>query len=497
MMRQLFLFTVLLISAIMLWNCGASNKEAQEQNRKKPNVLFIAVDDLRPELNFYGASHIKSPNMDKLAGSGVAFTRAYCNVPVCGASRSSLLSGIRPTYNRFLQYYAQTDIETPDAITLPEHFKNNGYKTLSVGKIFHTPGDNEKKAWSEMPYRFDHHKMPDGSWSDKGWKNYISEENKGLTATGDFINNPAWEQANVGDTAYFDGKYAQKAIDNLRQLKDSDQPFFLGLGFLKPHLPFNAPKKYWDMYNRDSIQLADNPFFPEGAPDQARYNWGELRSYDGIPRQGLLNDSLSRVLTHGYYACVSATDALIGKVLDELDVLGLRENTIVVLWGDHGYQIGEHGMWCKHVNFETSLRTTLVISAPNYASGKADGIVELVDLYPTLVELCDIPGIEEQLQGQSLVPILEDTSASIKDFAIGKWMKGVTLIGERYFYTEWHDREKNKVARMLYDHKIDPMENKNIAELPGNATLVEELSNKLNQNLADDYWTPVEAEYKR
>ena len=491
------LYTIsVIISVLFLCSCGGNNDETKKQNVEKPNVLFISVDDLRPELDFYGASHIKSPNLNKLAESGVVFNRAYCNVPVCGASRSSLLSGIRPTYNRFLQYYAQADIETPNAITLPEHFKNNGYKTISVGKIFHTPGDNEK-AWSETPYRFDHHKMPDGSWSDKGWRNYIKEENTELSETGDFIVNPAWEKADVSDTSYFDGKYAKKAIEYLRQLKDDNQPFFLGVGFLKPHLPFNAPKKYWDMYDRDSIQLADNPYFPENTPDNAKFNWGELRSYDGIPKQGLLNDDLSRSLAHGYYACVSATDALVGKVLDELDELGLRENTIVVLWSDHGYQIGEHGMWCKHVNFETSLRTTLVISAPNYMTGKADGIVEMVDLYPTLADLCNLPMLENQLQGQSLVPILEDTNASIKEFAIGKWMKGVTLIEDRYFYTEWHDKKKDEIGRMLYDHKNDPKENKNIAELPENTSLVKELSIRLNQNLPADYWSPVVGEYNR
>jgi iduronate 2-sulfatase len=495
-MKKLFYITSLLISVLFLFSCGVNNKETKKQKVQKPNVLFISVDDLRPELDFYGASHIKSPNLNKLAASGVVFNRAYCNVPVCGASRSSLLSGIRPTYNRFLQYYAQADVETPNAITLPEHFKNNGYKTISVGKIFHTPGDNEK-AWSEMPYRFDHHKMPDGTWSDKGWRNYILEENKELSEKGDFIVNPAWEQADVSDTSYFDGKYAKKAIEYLRELKDNDQPFFLGVGFLKPHLPFNAPKKYWDMYDRDGIQLADNPYFPEDAPDNAKFNWGELRAYDGIPKQGPLNDSISRSLAHGYYACVSATDALIGKVLDALDELGLRENTIVVLWSDHGYQIGEHGMWCKHVNFETSLRTTLVISAPNYMTGKADGIVEMVDLYPTLADLCDLPMLENQLQGQSLVPILEDTNASIKEFAISKWMKGVTLVGDRYFYTEWHDKKKDEIGRMLYDHQNDPKENRNIAELPENASLVRELSTKLNQNLPADYWSPGVGEYNK
>ena len=465
--------------------------------RTKPNVLFIAVDDLRPELNCYGKTHIKSPNIDRLAKSGIAFTRAYCNVPVCGASRASLLTGLRPTYNRFLQYYAQADVETPEAVTIPEHFKKNGYTTISIGKTFHTPADNELKAWSETPFRYDHHKMPDGSWSDSGWQNYISEENLVISKTKSNGAAMPWEAADVGDTAYYDGKYAVKAIEYLRKFKNSDQPFFLGLGFLKPHLPFNAPKKYWDLYNRNDINLADNPFFPKDAPDEARFNWGELRAYKGIPREGPVNDSIATTLVHGYYACVSATDALVGMVLDELENLGMVENTIVMLWGDHGWNLGEHGYWCKHVNFETSLRSTLLISGPGYQTGIANAIVEFVDIYPTLVDMCDLPAPIQKLEGKSMVPILKDPNASIKEFAISKWMKGVTLIRDQHFYTEWHDPEKNEIARMLYDHKIDPEENINIAELPENKDLVKILSTKLNNNLAEDYWSPAVGKYHR
>ena len=485
-----YLFTSL-ICIIFLTFCSSENKPSQ-----KRNVLFIGVDDLRPELNCYGKSQIKSPNIDRLAESGITFTRAYCNVPVCGASRASLLTGIRPTYNRFLQYYAQADIETPNAVTLPEQFKNNGYKTISIGKIFHTPADNEEKAWSETPYRIDHHKMPDGSWSDKGWQNYVTEENMEILKTNENGFAWPWENADVDDTVYDDGKYAAKAIEYLQEFKQSGEPFFLGLGFLKPHLPFNAPKKYWDLYDREEIDLADNPYFPKNAPDQARFNWGELRAYYGIPGKGPVNDSIAKTLVHGYHACVSATDALIGAVLDELNRLGLRENTIVMLWGDHGWNLGEHGFWCKHVNFETSLRSTLLISDPRYSSGKADGIVEFVDLYPTLVELCALPNPTQQLEGVSLAPILKDPNERVKDFAIAKWMKGVTLVGDRYFYTEWHNNEKSNTGRMLYDHSVDPDENVNISEVPENEAMVNELSTKLNQNLAEDYWAPGVGEYQ-
>ncbi|MEM7366956.1 MAG: sulfatase [Bacteroidota bacterium] len=492
-MHKCFLFWVVVGISCMFSSCS----EESGQQPDKPNVLFISVDDLRPELQCYGSGQIHSPNIDKLAASGLTFRRAYCNVPVCGASRASLLTGIRPTYHRFLQYYAQADVETPDAVTLPEHFKNNGYTTISVGKIFHSPADNETRAWSETPFRFDHHKLPDGSWSDKGWQNYISEENLALAEERKWGAAKPWERQAVGDTAYFDGKYAQKAIEYLQEFKESGEPFFLGLGFLKPHLPFNAPQKYWDLYDREKIELADNMFFPEQAPNQARFNWGELRAYAGIPKEGPVNDSIARTLTHGYYACVSATDALIGQVLDELDRLGLRENTIVVLWGDHGWNIGEHGMWCKHVNFETSLRTTFVMSAPGASTGMVDGIVEMVDLYPTLNELCALPPLQDQLDGVSLVPMLRNPASKLKAFAISKWMRGVTLVGERYFYTEWHDDQRQSTGRMLYDHQTDPKENINIAEQAENAALVEELSKTLNAHLADDYWTPGIGVYNR
>jgi len=492
---RLFFINFLFVSFLISCNQNPRKTSSFEDTIQKPNVLFIAVDDLRPELNCYGKNQIHSPNIDKLAESGITFTRAYCNVPVCGASRSSLLSGIRPTYNRFLQYYAQADVETPYAVTIPEHFRNHGYSTISIGKIFHTPADNEEKAWSETPVRYDHHKMRDGSWSDTGWQNYITEEN--LTIAEKNTNGAAmpWEIADVNDTTYYDGKYAVKAIEYLKKFKESQEPFFLGVGFLKPHLPFNAPKKYWDLYNRQEIDLADNPFLPKDAPPQARFNWGELRAYEGIPKKGPVSDSVARTLVHGYYACVSATDALIGMVLDELESLGLAENTLVMLWGDHGWNLGEHGFWCKHVNFETSLRSTLLVSGPGVSQGKADGIVEFVDIYPTLVDLCNLPVPTQKLEGISFRPILNDPNNSTKEFAISKWMKGVTLIDDQYFYTEWHDEQRNRSGRMLYNHSVDPNENVNIAELPENEELVKSLSDKLNKNLAPDYWEPQRGVY--
>ena len=267
------------------------------------------------------------------------------------------------------------------------------------------------------------------------------------------------------------------------------------MGFLKPHLPFNAPKKYWDIYDREEIELADNSYFSENAPDQAKFNWGELRSYHGVPKEGPISEEMATILRHGYYACVSATDALIGKVMAELEQLGMADDTIVILMGDHGYNLGEHGLWNKHVNFETALRTPLIISGPGVVQGKANGIVEYVDLYPTLLDITGVPKPDHPLQGTSLSPMLKDPKAVVKDFAISKWMQGVTLIGERHFYSEWHDEERNRTARMLYDHESDPDENINIAELIENESLVNALSTTLIQNLGEEYWAPPVGDY--
>ncbi|MEA3226936.1 MAG: sulfatase-like hydrolase/transferase, partial [Planctomycetota bacterium] len=259
--------------------------------RRKPNVLFIAVDDLRPQLGCYSHEQMISPNIDRLAADGVTFLRSYCQVPVCGASRASLLTGTRPTPDRFLGYSTWAEKDLPGALSVAEHFKNNGYHTISNGKIFHHRADC-KDSWSE------------DTWHPTGhWRNYVLEENQKLNSRKPKSAGPAYECADVPDSAYFDGKVADKGISDLRRLKREDKPFFLALGFLKPHLPFNAPKKYWDMYKPEEIDLADNPFRPKGAPDAALHNWGELRNYHGIPPKGPLSEELARKLVHGYYAC--------------------------------------------------------------------------------------------------------------------------------------------------------------------------------------------------
>jgi len=443
---------------------------------KRPNVLFIAVDDLRPQLGCYGHEQMLSPNIDRLASEGMLFRRTFCQVPVCGASRASLLTGIRPTRHRFIDYYARADEDVPGAVSLPKRFRDSGWHTVSNGKVYHHLND-DIGAWSEKPWR------PSGEWTGRG---YLDGKNQ-ATAAERNGSGPAYEKADVPDSAYQDGKIADKAIADLKRLAGEDGPFFLAAGFMKPHLPFNAPSKYWDMYRREDIDLADNPFRPKGAPDAALHNWVELRRYYGIPEEGPLSDELAQTLVHGYYACVSYTDAQIGRVLAELDRLRLRDNTIVVLWGDHGWQLGEHGLWCKHCNFETSLHSPLIVRAPGLVGGRAtDALTEFVDIYPSL---CDLAGLASpsHLEGTSFVPLMQDPARQWKRAAFSRYVNGDSIRTDRYRYTEWTEEkippgsplETRHYARMLYDHESDPNENVNIAERPDKSDTVTELAGML------------------
>jgi len=467
--RRQFIKSISLAAAVPLFPAGCFAARPKNSPSARPNVLFIAVDDLRPQLGCYGHKQMISPNIDRLAAEGVLFLRSYCQVPVCGASRASLLTGVRPSPQRFLSYDVWVEKDLPGALTLPEHFKNHGYHTISNGKIFHHRTDC-RRSWSEEPWR------PAGSW-----RNYLLAANIELAAKRPRHAGPPYEAANVPDNAYFDGMIADKAISDLRRLKQMDKPFFLALGFLKPHLPFNAPKRYWDLYKPQQIDLADNPFRPKGAPDAALHNWGELRAYYGIPKKGPLSEQMARRLIHGYYACVSYTDAQIGRVLDELDRLGLADNTIVILWGDHGWNLGEHGLWCKHCNFETSLHSPLIVRGPKIPAGrKTNALVEYLDIYPSLCELCGLP-LPGHLQGMSFVPLLTDPEQPWKKAVFSRYFNGDSVKTDRYRYTEWRYKDGRRYARMLYDHYVDPGENVNISERPDSRPLVERFSRMIRQ----------------
>lgn len=469
------LFTKSIFAIVGFWFMSflGCAPQASSSESAKPNILFIAVDDLRPELNCFGESQVQSPHIDKLAKQSVIFNRAYCNVPTCGASRASLLTGTRPTRNRFITYNTRKDEEMPEVASLAMHFKNNGYTTISNGKVYHH-ADDDVAAWDEI-------------WRPEGEiRDYQTEANKLIQRQPENERGNATEAADVDDEAYFDGKIAAKGIADLRKLKDNKEPFFLGIGFKKPHLPFNAPQKYWDKYNREEISLPESYLQPESIPELAYHKFGELRHYADVPKEGSLRDDFAKDLIHGYYACVSYVDAQIGKVLDELEKLQLAENTIVILWGDHGWNLGEHMLWCKHCTFETSLHAPVILKVPELTKGtRTDAIIEYVDIYPSL---CDLAGIEKpaHLEGESFVPLIK-TGTREKNYAVSKFRDAVTLIEGDLFYTEWTNDQGEAHERMLFDHQKDPLELDNLAEKEAFAETVRELSEKLRERWGKDF----------
>lgn len=448
------------------------------------NVLFVAVDDLRTELGCYGVKEALSPNIDQLAARGLVFDRAYCQQAVCSPSRTSLLTGCRPDTTKVYDLETHFRKHLPDVVTLPQHFKNNGYFTRSVGKIFHG-GLDDKASWSKPPA-----KAGRPMYQLKKNQELVARKQKAVegrkfatpSARYNAMTGPAYESADMPDNAYSDGAIADAAIQMLQEAKD--RPFFLAVGFLKPHLPFIAPKRYWDLYRRDAIPMAANPFPPKDAPQIALTTWGELRAYDDIPRLGPLTDEQARTLKHGYYACVSYMDAQLGRVLAELDRLGLRERTVIVLWGDHGWKLGEHGAWCKHTNFENDTHALLICSAPGKkAAGRhSPALVEFVDVYPSLCELAGLP-LPSHLEGTSFAPLLDAPdrpwkSAAFSQFPRGRIM-GYSMRTDRYRFTRWLEKDGREVARELYDHKTDPQENVNLADLSEHKSLVDELTRQM------------------
>lgn len=470
------------ISALTLLSLGliapVSGKEPVKNiQHKKSNVLFVIVDDLRPELGCYGNTVVLSPNIDKLAKEGVVFTRAYCNVPVCGASRASLLTGTRPTDYRFLNYLSRADKDNSSAVTAPGYFRKNGYYTVSLSKVFHFQ-DDSREVWDEIWAPSSRNGSP---------RNYQLPENiakdSGLKMGG-----MPYEMADVPDSTYFDGEIALKATNYLRRFAKAGQPFFLAVGFKKPHLPFNAPVKYWDMYDPKRIGLAPNPLQPENAPSQAFHPWKELRSYYSVPKEGPLSDDMALKLRHAYYACVSYVDAQIGLLIQELKNTGLDRNTIVVLCGDHGWNLGENALWGKHCNFNWSLNAPLIFKSPGINKGKkSNAITEFIDIYPTLCELCGLKK-PSHLDGESLVNRLKKPGKKEDDYAVCKWDNGLTYIEGNDFYTEWYDKNDHIITNMLYDHTIDPDENTNLSVKPEYAQKVEELSKKLRSKRGNNFF---------
>ena len=455
---------------------------AEEASSAKPNVLLICVDDLKPLLGCYGNSIVQSPHIDRLASRGVLFERAYCNQAVCSPSRNALLTGLRPQSLGIYDLATNFRVSAPEAVTLPQYFKQHGYRTESLGKIFHTGHENHDDAasWSVPSFQANNASaINDGE--EKPSPKKSAKKKKGAKRSA------AYSAADVDDSTYADGKVADEAVRRLTAAKSNQsEPFFIAVGFVKPHLPFVAPQKYWDLYQPSAFELATYRDLPVGAPSYAPQKSGELRNYQGIPAEGALPDDLQRNLIHGYHAATSYMDAQVGRVLEALHQTGLDDNTIIVLWGDHGWHLGDHGMWCKHTNYEQATHIPLVIVAPEVtpAGQRTKAFAESVDIYPTLCELAGLP-LPAGVDGSGLITALRDPYSQGKDSVIHVYPRGERLgraiRTDRYRLVEWKvpGAPPETAELELYDYVTDPLEQKNIAgEDPKTVAALRSILNK-------------------
>ena len=446
---------------------------------QKRNILLICVDDLKPTLGCYGDPFAKTPNIDRLAARALRFDHAYCNQAVCAPSRNALLTGLRPQTLGIYDLGTNFRVSRPAAITLAQFFRSQGYKAEAMGKVMHVGHGNHEDAASWNVPHFQAHTVE-----------YALPENT-VTLTREaamFANkmNEPWklprgaatESADAPDNTYSDGKIAAEAVKRLQAAAASEQPFFMAVGFLKPHLPFVAPKKYWDLHDPAQLPQPVRLAPPTGAPKDAPTTFGELRNYSTVPDQGPLSADLTRHLIHGYYAATSYMDAQLGIVLASLEETGLAKNTIVVLWGDHGWHLGDHGMWCKHTNYEQAARIPLLVALPGQAGASSQALVETVDIYPTLAALAGLPA-PAGLDGKSFASLLTNSGKSHRDHAIHVYPRGNRLgraiRTERYRLVEWKaiGAPSDSAEWELYDYQLDPGETKNLAT--ENPAVVKEL----------------------
>jgi len=419
------------------------------------NVLFFIVDDLRPLLGCYGHSEMHTPNIDRLAQRGTLFNRAYCQNPLCHPSRTSILTGLRPNTTRVFSNSAGFRENLPNAVTLPQHFKISGYHTQSIGKVAQNL-ERQDDAYS---------------WSVPSWTQPSSYDNRSSVSS--------WQALDVEDDELRDGRTAKRVIEVLEEIQNNR--FFLAVGFRKPHLPFYAPRRYYELYNDVSFNLPSSSDLPNYAPSITDGNFEGFRDFQDIPDEGPLSEAKTLELIRAYAASTSFTDAQVGRVLNHLDALRLTENTVIVLVGDHGFHLGEHGKWLKNTLFEVCLRSPLIVSVPGqpHQGVKTDALAELVDIYPTLCEACQI-SIPSQLEGISMMPVIEQPVRPWKTAAFSQkgWSTGNSIRTEQYRYTEWGKNGRNGIE--LYDYHADPNETVNIANLPENKELVEQLSEQLH-----------------
>ncbi|MEM7379787.1 MAG: sulfatase [Bacteroidota bacterium] len=527
-MSLLKTFSILLLFCTLVLS-GCKEKTTQpEVQKSKPNVLFIAIDDLRPELGSYGSEIAITPNLDALAESGLRFENAYCQQAICSPSRASLMTGARPETIGIIENYTYFRDLNPDIVTLPQHFWANGYETAYSGKIYHGRFTDEEKSWSrkaaEEQVGVPKPNLPGGYALLENQEIYRENQqaikerfpNADHYALG---RGPAYESADVPDHTYIDGYNTDLAIATLKEMvADKDKPFFLGMGYRLPHLDWNAPKRYWDLYDRDKIPLTEQTLNPEDGAAMGLHASFELRVRHGIPKAGEISEELAKTLKQAYLASVSYVDALIGKLITALKESGTYENTVIIVWSDHGWHLGDMGVWGKATNYEIATRVPLIISTPQMPDenrGKSTGaLVELVDIYPTLCELADIP-LPRHLEGQSFAPLLKDPrqnwkkavfsqypNPALREWAANplttemretyfgpliekvekkiveqqgkKWdrtifendLMGYAMRTGRYRLVVWKDRTRPDEPQLfieLFDHKTDPDETQNIA----------------------------------
>jgi arylsulfatase A-like enzyme len=510
------------------------NIEAIAQKSSKPNVLFIAIDDLKPILGCYGDPMIKTPNIDRLANMGTVFKSNYCQQAVCGPTRASLMSGMRPDVTKIWDLKTKMRDMNPDILTLPQYFASQGYSTQGIGKVYDprcVDEDLDKPSWTIPFYKTDK-KYYDSNTGEPVLGFYQSKQTRmlaekyGKEATEKGLKGseakeyvlarikPSVECVDVADNAYNDGANILQARDILKDLKNKNKPFFFAVGIAKPHLPFVAPKKYWDLYQRTKMPIAEFQEKSKNAMDVAYHNSGEIRAYSDIPPLLSFTDQKSygitlpidkqRELIHGYYASVSYADALVGVLLNTLDSLGLSKNTIVVLWGDHGWHLGDHNLWCKHSNFEQAAHAPLIFFAPNVKPSVSSSLTEFVDVFPTLCDLAGLP-IPSHLAGKSLLPVMKDPSIIVNDYSVSQYPRssagveterqgyaapkimGYSLRTSQYRFTLWmKDFRSNQafsasaiVGIELYDYDKDPLETNNVAKDKKYSTISKSLYNKM------------------
>ncbi len=450
------------------------------QGTSRPNVLLILVDDLKPIAGCYGDPVAKTPNIDALAARGMRFDMAYCNQAVCAPSRFTLMLGSHSTSSGLYGLGSHLRQKLPDAVTMPQYFATHGYRTESLGKVFHIGHGNEGDPDSfSVPHFKDkviEYLDPESTNGGQLTREEALFTNQRLGEIRSLPRGAAFESPVAADADYADGRVANETILRLQAAaerhKTDGMPFFIATGFVRPHLPFSAPKKYWDLYDPATLPMPQNESPPNNSPQVALKRGGEITAYKPVPENGKVGLELKRQLIHGYYASTSFVDAQIGKVIAELDRLGIADNTIIVLWGDHGFHLGDLGIWTKHTNFEQATRIPILIHAKGTTApgSSTKQLAESVDLFPTIAELAGLPAPSgpQPIDGKSLVPVLKDGNVRVRDHAFHAYPNrklGRAIRTERYRLVEWKtpNESDDTAAYELYDYETDPHETQNQA----------------------------------